>query len=114
MAGTTSVRSLVEAEPEEVGLSSARLENVRRLVQGYVDAGKYPGALSLVARRGKVVHCETYGLMDVEAGRPVGPDTIFRIYSMTKPIASVALMTLYEEGRFQLEDPVAMYVPEFG
>ena len=71
-----------------------------------------PGAISLVARRGKVVHFETYGSMDVERSKPMRPDTIFRIYSMTKPIASVALMMLYEEGRFQLDDPAAKFIPE--
>jgi CubicO group peptidase (beta-lactamase class C family) len=103
----------IQAEPEAVGLSSARLKNVTRLVQGYIDSGRLAGAMSLVARRDQVVHCETYGQADLETGRPMTPDTIFRIYSMTKPIASVALMTLYEEGKFQLDDPAAKYIPEF-
>jgi CubicO group peptidase (beta-lactamase class C family) len=88
----------------------ARLE---RHVQAYVDAGKFPGAISMVQRRGKVVHFAIYGRRDLEAGAPVEPDTIFRIYSMTKPIVSVGFMTLYEEGRFQLDDPVAQYIPQF-
>jgi CubicO group peptidase (beta-lactamase class C family) len=113
MVTTLRPAELVEAEPEEVGLSSARLGNVTRLVQGYVDRGRLPGAISLVARRGKVVHFETYGRSDLEADKPMTPDTIFRIYSMTKPIASVALMTLYEEGRFQLDDPASKFIPEF-
>lgn len=104
--------SFVEADPEDVGMSSAGLANVSRLVQGYVDDEKYPGAICLVARRGKVVHSVTYGDMDVERGKPMRPDTIFRIFSMTKPIASVALMTLYEEGRFQLDDPASQFIPE--
>ncbi len=104
---------VVEAAPEDVGLSSSRLANLTRLVQGYVDDGKIPGAISLVARRGKVVHFETAGRMDDEAAKPMAADTIFRIYSMTKPIASVALMTLYEEGRFQLDDPASKFIPEF-
>jgi len=112
MVATLSTRDLIAAEPEEVGLSSSRLGNLTRLVQGYVDDGKIPGAISLVARRGKVVHFETYGQMEVEAGKTMAPDTIFRIYSMTKPIASVALMTLYEEGRFQLDDPASKFIPE--
>jgi len=69
--------------------------------------------ITLVARHGKVVHFQCYGMMDVEAGKPMQPDTIFRIYSMTKPIASVALMMLYEEGRFALDDPVSRFIPEF-
>ena len=104
----------VEAEPEDVGMSSARLGNVSRLVQRYIDEQKLPGAISLVARRGKVVHFETYGEMDAERHKPMRADTIFRFYSMTKPIASVALMTLYEEGRFQLDDPASEVHPRAG
>src|SRR5438270_6399816 len=104
---------MVEADPEDVGLSSARLGNLSRLVQGYVDDGKIPGAISLVARHGKVAHFQTYGRSDVQSGRQMTADTVFRIYSMTKPIASVALMTLYEEGKFQLDDPASKYIPEF-
>jgi CubicO group peptidase (beta-lactamase class C family) len=103
---------LVEADPEDVGMSSDGLRNVSRLVEGYVDDGKFPGAICLVARRGKVVHLTVHGSMDVERNRPVRTDTIFRIYSMTKPIASVALMKLYEEGRFQLDDPASRFLPE--
>jgi CubicO group peptidase (beta-lactamase class C family) len=103
----------VEAEPEDVGMSSARLRNVSRLVQGYIDDGKFPGAISLVARRGRVVHFELYGNMDDERHKPMRADAIFRIYSMTKPIASVGLMMLYEEGRFQLDDPASKFIPEF-
>ena len=103
---------LVEADPEDVGMSSDGLRNVSRLVEGYVDDGKFPGAICLVARRGKVVHLTVHGSMDLERNRPVRTDTIFRIYSMTKPIASVALMKLYEEGRFQLDDPASRFLPE--
>ena len=102
----------VEAAAEDVGMSSARLGNVTRLVQRYIDAGKLPGAISLVARRGRVVHLETYGEMDAERHRPMQLDTIFRFYSMTKPIASVGLMMLYEEGHFQLDDPVSKFIPQ--
>jgi CubicO group peptidase (beta-lactamase class C family) len=113
MVKTLETRALIEAEPEDVGISSSRLENVSRVVQSYVDQGKYVGAISMVARRGKIVHFETYGNMDEEAGKPTTPDTIYRIYSMTKPIASVGLMTLYEEGRFQLDDPASKFIPQF-
>jgi CubicO group peptidase (beta-lactamase class C family) len=102
----------VQAAPEDVGMSSARLGNVTRLVQRYVDSQKLPGGLSLVARGGKVVHFETYGSMDDARQKPVQPDSIFRFYSMTKPIVSVALMMLYEEGLFLLEDPVSKFIPE--
>jgi CubicO group peptidase (beta-lactamase class C family) len=114
MAVAVAPETLVEAVPEDVGISSARLDNVSRLVQRYVDEAKLPGATCLVARRGRVVHCELYGEMDAERHAPTQIDTIFRIYSMTKPITSVALMMLYEEGRFQLDDPVGRFLPEFG
>ena len=93
-------------------MSTPGLRNLSRLVQSYIDQGKLPGAISLVARRGKVVHFETRGTMDYERRRPMRSDTIFRFYSMTKPIASVGLMMLYEEARFQLEDPASKFIPE--
>ncbi|MBN1284881.1 MAG: beta-lactamase family protein [Anaerolineae bacterium] len=82
-------------------------------MQRYVDEGTLPGALTLIARHGRVVYCECAGLMDIESRQPVQTDTIFRIYSMTKPITSVAVMMLYEENRFRLGEPVAEYLPEF-
>jgi CubicO group peptidase (beta-lactamase class C family) len=108
----TTTRPMVEVEPEEVGLSSARLENVTRVVHGAVDEGRIPGGMTLVGRRGKVAYLDTYGSMDLEAGKPLADDTIFRIYSMTKPIVSVGLMTLYEEGLFQVDEPVSKYIPQ--
>lgn len=113
MAVETRPLDLITALPEEVGMSSERLKNVNRVVQRYIDDGKYSGAISMIARRDRVVHFETYGSMDDEAGKPMTHDAIVRAYSMTKPIASVALMQLYEEGLFQLDDPVSAYVPEF-
>lgn len=101
-----------EATPESVGMSSRKLENVTRLVEGYVRDRKIPGAICMVARDGKVVHHALHGSMDDEAGKRMREDTIFRIYSMTKPIASIGLMQLYEEGRFQLDDPASKYIPE--
>ncbi|HTD76668.1 MAG TPA: serine hydrolase domain-containing protein [Chloroflexota bacterium] len=112
MAIATRNEIEIEAAPEDVGMSTAGLRNVSRLVQSYIDDGKLPGAISLVARRGKVVHFETYGNMDAERSKPMRSDTIFRFYSMTKPIASVGLMMLYEQGRFQLEDPASKFIPE--
>lgn len=99
--------------PEEVGLSSTRLEHLRTAAQGYVDQGKLVGLITLVARHGKVAHLECYGLMDIEAEKPMQSDTIFRIYSMTKPIACFALMMLVEEGLISLNDPVTKFIPEF-
>lgn len=102
-----------EASPEDVGMSTSKLENLYRLVEGYVADGKIPGAICTVARDGKVVFNAMHGNMDDEADKPMHSDAIFRIYSMTKPIASVALMMLYEEGGFQLDDPASEYIPQF-
>ena len=101
------------ATPEEVGVSTKRLKRIRTLLQGYVNSGQLPGFLTVVARRGKIVHLATIGMRDVENSKPVEPDTIFRIYSMSKPITSVAVMMLYEEGHFQLGTPVSQFIPEF-
>ena len=103
----------VEARAEAVGMSSIGLQRLGRLVESYVADGKIPGAVVMVARRGQVVHHSLHGQMDVEASKPMRADAIFRIYSMTKPIASVALMQLYETGAFQLDDPVARFIPEW-
>ena len=113
MVRTAEAEKLLEAAPEDVGMSPAALANVARLVQRYVDLGRIPGGISVVVRRGKLVHFETYGSMDDEASKAMSPGAIFRIYSMTKPIASLGLMTLYEEGRFQLDDPASKYIPQF-
>ncbi|WP_298448781.1 serine hydrolase domain-containing protein [uncultured Marinobacter sp.] len=94
------------------GLSSDRLLNIERhLDRRYIQPGNLPGALTLVARRGEVAYVKAQGLMDVERKKPVCRDTIFRIYSMTKPITSIAMMQLYEQGRFLLDDPVHKYIP---
>ena len=104
---------LVTAKPEDVGLSSERLDRIGPWMDSYIAAGKLPGALTLVARHGKVVYCQTRGLRDVDAGLAVEEDTIFRFYSMTKPITSVAIMMLYEQGYFQLDNPISQFLPEF-
>ncbi len=82
-------------------------------MEDFVKDNRLPGIMTLVQRYGKVVHLGKYGMMDIAAGKPMQEDGIFRIYSMTKPIVSVALMTLYEEGRLSLNDPVAKYIPAF-
>ena len=99
--------------PEEVGVSAERLERIRSVMQGYVDDGHIAGLLTVVARRGKIVHFETIGMRDIENNKPIEADTIFRIHSMSKPITSVAVMMLYEEGHFQLDTPVSDFIPEF-
>ena len=106
-------QGLPRSVPEAVGVSAERLERIRPVMQGYVDDGNLPGFLTVVARHGKIVHFETIGMRDVENKKPVEPDTIFRIYSMSKPITSVAVMMLYEEGRFQLGTPVSKFIPQF-
>jgi CubicO group peptidase (beta-lactamase class C family) len=100
-------------KPESVGLSSERLQRINQLIERKISEGKLVGAITLVARRGRLVHLAATGQADAEAGKPLKSDAIFRIYSMTKPITTVAAMMLYEEGKYQLDDPVAIYLPEF-
>src|SRR5215212_4878324 len=99
--------------PESVGFSTARIARINTVMQHYVDQRKLAGMVTLVARRGQAVHFETCGLADIATGVPMCHDTLFRIYSMTKPITSAAVLMLFEEGRFQLSDPVARYIPAF-
>lgn len=98
--------------PESVSFSSQRLSRVNRFMQGYIDDGKLASGMTMLARRGAVFHFEPYGVLDIDSGVPVERDTIFRFYSMTKPITSVAVMMLYEEGRFSLDDPVGKFIPD--
>lgn len=98
--------------PSNLGFDQERFTNLDAVLHRYVDEGKLPGVQTAVTRRGEIVHRDCYGFTDVEAGAPVVPDTIYRIYSMTKPITSVALMMLYEEGHFLLDDPVERWLPE--
>jgi len=100
-------------KPEEVGLSSSRLLRIGEHFQRYIDAGQLAGALTLIARRGQVAYFEPLGHLEIERQRPVERDSVFRIYSMTKPITSVGLMMLYEQGRFQLDDPVYRFIPSW-
>jgi CubicO group peptidase (beta-lactamase class C family) len=100
-------------KPERVGMSSERLERIAPAMQEYIDAGLVPGTVTMIARKGKVVHFEAQGYMDAENEVPMRKDAIFRIASMTKPMASVALMMLWEEGKFQLSDPVSKFIPSF-
>lgn len=103
---------LPRARPEDVGMSSTRLDNIRKVLSPKVAAGEVPGYVALVARRGKVVYFDAQGLQDAAAKVPMSTDAIFRIYSMTKPITSVAAMILVEEGKLRLTDPVSQYLPE--
>ena len=100
--------------PEDAGISSARLQVAADYLDNAAADGRLPGIIALVQRRGKVVHHSRHGLMDIEARRPMQADALFRIYSMTKPVISAALMILHDEGRCQLHDPVAKYIPAVG
>ena len=102
------------AEPAEVGLSQERLDRITRALESSVQQGHVAGAIGVVARRGKIAYWQNVGMADRKGGRAMADDAIFRIYSMTKPIVSVALMILYEEGRFSLQDEVRQHIPELG
>ncbi len=106
-------KELPIAKPEQVGMSSERLTALTGGMRALVDQGKIAGVVTAVARHGKVVHFEAAGKRDIDANAPMTKDTIFRIYSMTKPITGVAMMLLLEEGKWQLNDPVATHIPEF-
>jgi CubicO group peptidase (beta-lactamase class C family) len=103
----------VEVEPGEVGFDASRLARIEGHFNGYVEDGRLPGWLAVVSRFGRVAHVSCGGQRDLEAGLPVELDTRWRIYSMTKPVTSVAAMMLYEEGRVALTDPVSRYIPSF-
>ncbi|HUA36356.1 MAG TPA: serine hydrolase domain-containing protein [Candidatus Binataceae bacterium] len=102
------------SKPESVGLSAARLDTLNQFIKArYIDSGKIPGALILIARRGEIAHLATIGAADVERKKPLREDTVFRVYSMSKPITSVAFMMLVEQGLVALDDPVHRFIPEW-
>jgi CubicO group peptidase (beta-lactamase class C family) len=105
--------SVAMAKPEDVGLSSERLTRVHDAVQRHIDAGSLSGAVTLVARHGKIAHLEAHGLMDVESKKAMPKDGVFRLASMSKPITAVAVMMMVEEGKARLNDPVSRFIPEF-
>ena len=106
-------QNIPTAKPEDVGMSSARLKNVKASLQAEVDKGNIPGAVVMINRKGKLVYSEVVGYQDKSANKAMSKDSIFRIYSMTKPLASVAAMILVEEGKMQLADPISKLMPEF-
>ncbi|MEZ6028603.1 MAG: serine hydrolase domain-containing protein [Hyphomonadaceae bacterium] len=103
----------VTASPEDLGFDAARLKKLDDYMAGVVAQGRVAGMTTLLARHGQIVEFNTYGKASIDAGTPITKDSIFRIYSMTKPITGVAMMVLYEEGKWRLDDPVTRYVPEF-
>ena len=105
---------MVEATtPEQVGLSTSRLKDLHATMQAFVDDGKFAGLATLIARRGQIVDSRCYGKLDIAADKPVLPDSLFRIYSLTKPITAVAALILFDEGRFDLDEPVSKWIPGF-
>jgi len=115
-AQTASRRTAVDAttvRPESVGFSSERLENLHKLIQDEIDQKQLAGAITILARHGKIVDYRVYGERDIESHTPMTKDTIFRDYSMTKPVTGVAMMILYEQGKWLPNEPIAKYIPEF-
>jgi len=105
--------SVPAAKPEEVGLSSERLQRIDQMIQRRIAAGDLTGAVTIIARHGKVAHLNAQGVMDLDTRQPITPGSMFRIASMTKPVIGVAVMLLVEEGELRINDPVSRYIPEF-
>ncbi len=105
--------TLPTATPEEAGMSTERLQRIGEAVRRRIDASELAGAVTLVARKGRVVHFETHGVMDLETARPMARDTLFRLASSSKPVTAAAILILMEEGKLKLTDPVSKYIPEF-
>lgn len=113
IAAQHSTLDMTPVKPETVGFSSERLERLHALIQDEIDRKQLAGAVTILARHGKVVEYRTYGVRDMGTGVAMTKDTIFRDYSMTKPVTGVAIMILYEEGKWLPNDPIAKYIPEF-
>ena len=112
LAFAATARELPKARPDRAGMSAERLDRIAELAGGYTESGKLASVLTMVARDGRVVHVSSVGQRGVEDDRPLPEDALFRIFSMSKPITAVAAMILYEEGKFQLRDPVSNFIPE--
>jgi CubicO group peptidase (beta-lactamase class C family) len=113
LIGSQAQNFTTATKPEEVGMSASRLERMDRLIQDYIDRQKVPGAVAFIARKGKIVYFKAFGQSNTETKAPLKKDHIFRIASQSKAIASLAVMMLFEEGRFSLDDPISRYIPEF-
>ncbi|MFN7921306.1 MAG: serine hydrolase domain-containing protein [Bryobacteraceae bacterium] len=113
LAALSLAAESIPVKPEAVGLSSERLARVHETMQRHIDAHNIAGAVTLVARNGKIAHLEAHGSMDVEASRPMTKDAIFRVFSMSKPVAGTAILMLVEQGKVRLNDPVSKFIPEF-
>src|SRR5512136_2985557 len=110
---TAGAKEIPIVLPDKEGFSADRLARLNAKMHGYVDQGSTAGVITLIARHGKIIHFDVYGKADIEAGTPMRANSLFRMYSMTKPVTSTALLILYEEGKFQLDDPLDKYFPEF-
>src|SRR5579863_7623412 len=108
-----SAASIQTVKPEEIGLSAERLQRIHEAVQRHIDSHDISGAVTVVARKGRVAHLEAHGLMDIDANKAMSKDTMFWIASMSKPITGVAILMLVEEGKVRLTDPVSKFIPEF-
>ena len=109
----TAASTVPSGKPEDVGMSSERLQRVNEVIKTYIDAGTITGGVTMVSRKGKIAHFEAQGLMDVEAKTAMRKDAIFRMASMSKPVTGVAILMLMEEGKLRLTDPVSRFIPEF-
>jgi CubicO group peptidase (beta-lactamase class C family) len=113
LALSLTAATLPNGKPEEVGLSSERLQRINDVIKTYIDSGQITGAVTMVSRKGRIAHFEAQGLMDLESRAPMRKDAIFRMASMSKPVTGVAILMLMEEGKLRLTDPVSRFVPEF-
>jgi CubicO group peptidase (beta-lactamase class C family) len=113
LSAAEAVRDLAVAPPESVGISSERLKRIDAGMKAFVDNQRVAGVTTLLSRHGKTVHSMVAGTKDIRTGEPLSKDSIFRIYSMTKPVTSIAMMMLFEEGKWRIDDPVSRYIPEF-
>jgi CubicO group peptidase (beta-lactamase class C family) len=110
---SASAAETPRAKADDVGISSQRLQRIHDLMQRHIDAGDFSGAVTLIARNGRIAHLEAQGLMDIETRKPMATDAMFRIMSMTKPIVGLAILMLVEDGKVRLNDPVSKFIPEF-
>lgn len=113
LSGSVLAQSFETAPPESVGLSAEGMDRATASLQSHIDRGHIAGVVAAVLKDGKLVYLEALGQQDIAAGKPMQEDSIFRIYSMTRPVSSLAAMILWEEGKFQLDDPISMYLPQF-
>lgn len=113
MTNVATGQGLGFASPESVGLSASKLDEATASLQQHIDAGDIAGVVAAVARDGKIVYFESLGMMNIEQAKPMQEDALFRIYSMTREITSLAVLQLYEQGKFQMDDPIKMYLPDF-